>query len=434
MSGVRQRADRIAGWTVAGIALVLVLGGSLYALTAKPYYDETEYWRMGQLLLQTKMLSIEPGVPTAYKVPGMPIVLAAIRAVGLGFTEGRLLLVLLLPLGIWLVWRWFGTLGIPPATTAFAVVAAFANPALVASSGTLYPQVGLAVSFLAAVAAWSSAERSPVFGKKLAWALFAGLLLGLGVMLASTALTVAVSVVLWAGWRAIVGSRRGTVPVGPLLMPLGALILGVCMMVTPWIVRNANTFGVFPLMGTNSGVMLLMGNSPETRPDSGPNVAIAANDRPPAGSSELEREQFYRARGLEHILQQPMYYGQLYLEKVAYGVWPTAATASQGANTVGDVAQRIYYVLMYLGLLMWVFLKRRMLGKHPWIAEIAPYLSLSLIVAVSSLLSYAVFFTRLRYRLPADVPLALFAGMGAFLLTVALVERVRARNAGTHVD
>jgi hypothetical protein len=75
-----------------------------------------------------------------------------------------------------------------------------------------------------------------------------------------------------------------------------------------------------------------------------------------------------------------------------------------------------------------------MLGRHPWIAEIASYLSLTLIVAVSSLLSYAAFFTRLRYRLPADVPLALFAGMGAFLLASALVERARARNAGTHID
>jgi hypothetical protein len=429
-----QRADRVAGVFVAGIMLVLILGGSFYALTARSYYDETEYWRMGQLLLKTGMLSIEPGVPTAYKVPGIPILLAAIRAVGLDFNGSRLLFVLLLPVGAWLVWRWFASLGVPRAATAFAVVAAFANPALVASSGTLYPQVGLAVSCLAAFAAWSSAERSPAMGKKLAWALSAGLVLGLGVMLASTALTVVVSVVLWAGWRAIAGSRRGAVPIGPLLMPVGALVLGVCLMVTPWIVRNANTFGVFPLMGTNSGVMLLMGNSPATRPDSGPNVAIAAADVPPAGSSELQREQFYRARGLEHILQQPMYYSRLYLEKVAYGLWPTAVTWSQGANATADVVQRIYYALMYLGLLMWVFLKRRMLGRHPWIAEIAPYLSLTLIVAVSSLLSYAVFFTRLRYRLPADVPLALFAGMGVFLLAIALVERARERNAGTHVD
>lgn len=420
VSRIRDRANRPA-WIVSGATLALALGGVMFALHTRPFFDETQYWQMGRNLLDTGVYSLTlGGPPTAFKVPGVPLLLAATQAMGFGFTESRVLFVLLLlPLGVWLAWRMLASIGIPPVASAWAVVFAFANPALVASSGTLYPQFAVGVAYLAAIVAWNASERRDAIGSRMLLALAAGLALGLAVMLASTAAIVVAAMFLWVLWRAWHRSARGESPLGPQLVAAGVVAIGICVVLAPWLIRNSIVAGRFPLMGTSGGITLLAGNSPASTVENGPEVRFPAEDTPPAGSSEVAQDQFYRGRALEHIRREPLYYGRLYLAKVAYGVWPTAVTATSGSNLLGDVVQRLYYGLLYLLLLMWVLFEKRLSLAQSWIADAAPYLRLGLLMAIVSVLSYAVFFTRLRYRLPTDVPLGLFAGLSVYLLSAS---------------
>jgi hypothetical protein len=316
-------------------------------------------------------------------------------------------------------------MGVPPKASAFAVVFAFANPALVASSGTLYPQFGVGVALLAAIAAWSTSERKTATRPRLLFALGAGLLLGIGVMLAPGGAAAVVAMLFWAVWRVRRRSRRLEGQLGARLAAVAVVAVGVCLVVTPWFVRNALVFGRFPLLATSAGGAFLGGNMSGTRPDTSIGLKSAADETPPPGLSESGLDQFYVERGLENVSQQPVQYAQLYLEKVAFGLWPTALTVTYGSNPLADAVQRFYYGLLYLGLLAWLILKKRSSAAHPWIADVAPYLSLGLLMAIATLLSYAALFVRLRYRLPTDVPLGLFAGLGAYLLYTAWSERGR---------
>lgn len=433
VSGLNGRTDRLARTAVVILVSMLALGGVVFALLTSPYFDEIQYWQMGRSLLHTGVYSLTPGgPPTTYKVPGVPIALAATQTLGLDFTASRVLFaLLLLPLGAWLAWRWLTSLGVPKQASACAVAFAFANPALIVSSGTLYPQFAVGVAYLGAIAAWSASERRNAKVSRWLLALVAGLALGLSVMLASTAVVVIAAMLVWVLWRARRRSARGEARLGVQLASVGIVAVGVCLVVAPWLVRNASVTGRFPLMGTSAGITLLEGNAPASTVDNGPEMRFTGDDNPPAGLSEVAQDEFFRARALDHIRTQPIYYGRLYLAKVAYGLWPTAVTATKGPNAVADVLQRFYYGLLYLGLLAWVFAKKRLALAHPWIVDIAPYLNLGILMATASLLSYAAFFTRLRYRLPTDIPLGLFAGLSAYLLFVAWTERRGRRDTPT---
>jgi hypothetical protein len=428
VGGLRPRTDRVACTALVMLIITLALGGAAYALRAGLYYDETQYWQLGGSLLQTGVYSLDSGTPTAFKVPGVPVILAALQAAGLDLSASRVLFVLLLPLGACLAWRWLTAIGVPQTPAAWAVAFAFVNPALVVSSGTLYPQFGVGVAYLAAIAAWSACERSDNSRRRLVFALAAGLSLGVSMMLASTAIAVIAAMLLWALWRMRRGPAHWQASLGTQLATIGVVAVGVCLVVAPWYVRNGIAMGRFPLTSTSGGVTLLGGNSPASTVDNGPEMRFPPEDTPPAGLSEVERDDFYRERAIEHIRQQPIRYARLYIAKVAYGVWPTAVTATKGANRLGDVVQRLYYGLLYLGVLAWLLLKKRQASARSWIANVAPYLSLGVLMAAASLLSYAVFFTRLRYRLPTDIPLGLFAGLGAYLLWDEWAARLRRRR------
>jgi hypothetical protein len=409
------------------IVLALMMGGAVFALRVGAFFDEVEYWQFAQGLLRTGTYSSVPGTPTAFKVPGVPLILAALQWLGLGFTGSRLLFVLLLPLGALLSLRWMRSWGVPFVPAAWATVFAFSNPALVASSGTLYPQLALGVSYVAAMCLWSASERAESVRRRLLMALSAGAILGVSTMLVSTSVVVVGAMLVWAAWRARHKSERAVTSRAGRAAAIAVAGLGLCLVVAPWLIRNAVVMGRFPLVSTSGGVTLLGGNSPGSTVDNGPETRLLPEDKPPAGLSEVAMDQFYRERALEHIRQEPVRYGLLYVHKVAYGLWPTAVTATHGANRLGDLVQRTYYAFLYAGLLGWALLVSRATSEASWIAKIRPYFSLSLLIAVTSLLSYAAFFTRLRYRLPTDIPIGLFAGLGLYLAVAEWVKRRQQR-------
>jgi 4-amino-4-deoxy-L-arabinose transferase-like glycosyltransferase len=246
-----------------------------------------------------------------------------------------------------------------------------------------------------------------------AWAVAAGLTLGVGALTKTLVLLVIPWLVLW--WWSRHGLRRAIV----LAAGLG---LAFTLVLAPWIVRNIRLHGAFTLVSTNDGSNLHQGN----------NVCVAdylwrgwdaqwVNCLPPTppGLSELAEAAWHRDQALsylrDHPGEWPRLFGVKFLvlwspELMPREVPPDAYLVDDAVfqyETPAFQAARIVHVLYFtplliLGLIgMW----RTVRDKRP----VAPILAVLLAIT----LTYVVFHPSTRYRVPADPFLFVLAAYAA---------------------
>ena len=248
---------------------------------------------------------------------------------------------------------------------------------------------------------------------QLRWAVALGIVLGATVLLRQVFLLFVPVILLWI-WLA--GGRRKAVKVA-----LPALIVG--LMVLPFTLFNYSRFGRFVLLNTNAGFAFFWANHPiygtQFQPIL-PEEMGSYQDLIPEelrGLDEAALDQELLRRGLEFVTEDPMRYIQLSISRIpAYLMFWPSGQSSLISNLSRTLSFGLFLPFMLYGLARaWVDRGRA--------ALLDPVGLLTLFIVFYSaihLLSWAL----IRYRLPVDAVLVIFAGY-AF---VNLAQRIGARR------
>jgi 4-amino-4-deoxy-L-arabinose transferase-like glycosyltransferase len=265
--------------------------------------------------------------------------------------------------------------------------------------------------------ALATAERPTV----LRW-LGLGAAMGCAALLRQTYLLFVPFLLLWIAW-----AGRGRVRAVQLLAPLGILAL----FILPWTARNYRVFHQLVLLNTNAGYVFFWAN----HPIQGTNFMSILGEGYPGykdlipsqllGLDEAALEKALMARGLGFVTAEPGRYALLSLSRFKdyFLFWPKA-----GSGTLSNVSRvgsfGICLPFMIYGLILathraWT--RRRRITDEPATRGIVLLFGFIVVYSAAHLLTWAY----VRYRLPVDVVLVVFAAM-AFC---DLYDRLRDRKA-----
>ena len=210
---------------------------------------------------------------------------------------------------------------------------------------------------------------------------------------------------LWAGWKA--DHFRET---------FFSLFLSGCILIVfilPFTIRNYVVFGDFMLLNSNAGYALYAAQHP-LHGTSFQAFAVAPlpEDLNPVPANEAEWDRVLMRRGFQFIVENPGRYALLSISRLAdyFMFWPSAETSI--INNIGR--------MFSFALLMPVMVYGLWLSTGEWRRYWLLY-TFMVFYTVLHLLTWSM----IRYRLPVDAVLLLFAAMGL----VNLVTRWRGYRA-----
>lgn len=371
-------------WFLLGICLV-VLAASMVVIASGEelrYGDELQYSHLAVSVLHGHGFTNDSGGPSAFRPPGYPVALAAVYAIVSKPLAAKMFNVLLL--GALTCLLAAIAVRINPNSASFTPYFVLACPVLIYSTSVLYPQVIGSVLF-AAIALMLTRSEGDWAGTAVA-----GLLLGLlslaipSFLMMLPLFLLYFLIVHWPAFRTV--TMRSLV--------LTTMLFAV---LAPWIVRNYVAFGELVPVSSVSGLNLMIGNSALTTPNGGVDVDIwsLCPEASPAGLNEVERDDRLKRCAIDWIVHNPGAAAQLYVEKVInyFNYRNEVATQSESAPWKEWLSFATYYPLLLAALLRLACIRRMPLGR----VEMLIY-----ILYFGNAFISAVFFTRVRFRIPYD--------------------------------
>lgn len=359
--------------------------------------DQVEYLSLGRNLLQEHRLyffdtRFDQNI-YAYRTPGYPFLIAAcggqvrlVRLVQVLLDTSTVLAVYLLAMQISSQNRWLSLL-------ASALVAV--NPFLIYFSGLILSET-LFISLLA----WGMWCMSAASGKpiQLTTSLAGGVILAFAVLVRPSAMFLPVLVPLAAVFlnkpsdRPYQTGRRVSI-----LMAVNVVLL--VAMLLPWAIRNHNILGHWVWTTTNSGITVYDGFNPKATGASDQRFLqdLASADLKQMG--ELERSKYFRELAWDYALAHPWRSVELGISKIARTWSPLPLS-----NQFGDKGLYVAAAMLYsvpLDLLILAGLLSTRLSRMAKVFVLIPAIYFTVIHAMSV--------GSLRYRLPAEPPLAILA-------------------------
>lgn len=380
---------------VVGVAYSLSLGDELR------YLDERWNFSIADNLLDGDGFSINGRDETTYRPPGYPVLILPFVALGAGAEVLRVVnFVALAATGgvVYLLVRQF-------ARPAFGLLAAAATafyPFSIYTAGTLYPQILATLPLVVAV--WllqREVGRPGRDGGTVRVLAVTGLLLGVSVMIVPNHLFL---VLVMAAWTAWVLARAGRA----VLVPTVVLLAAALVLPVAWTVRNVATHDELFFISSNSGHVLLVGNSENTTANNGPSADITryVEEADARGYDEFERDRYYRSEAIDWITSHKAEAAGLYLRKLVnyFNASNDLYEQSEESPARDAIAYAAYLPVLALLVVRLALLRR---------VRPVPVERLVLLLYLSNALFMAIFFTRVRYRLPLDI--LLFAALAIFL-------------------
>ena len=269
--------------------------------------------------------------------------------------------------------------------------------------------VGILVSLDLALS-MSSATAQPLTRGRQAgqWALL-GLVLGVTVLLRQLVLLV-VPFVLAYVWLSQAGQRAGPgagtfarQAARRLVYPVLAVAI-IAALIAPWTVRNAFAFNRFVMLNTNAGFAFFWANHPiygttfvGILPDNTPYESLIPREL--HSLSEAELDSALLREGLNFVVQDPWRYVQLSISRIGtyFMFWP-----SEDSSTLSNIV-RVLSFAVALPLIVYGLVA----AARRWRKWLLLYLFVVVYTAIH-LLSWAL----IRYRLPVDAVLLVFAAYG----------------------
>jgi hypothetical protein len=378
-----------------GVALVLVCGLTIVMLSGDTlrYIDENDYQDMAQVLIHKHGFVTATGHPTAIRPPGYPLVIASAYLIAERPLAAKFLNVMFLAATVYMLCvltrRMFSSsLDLAPYLT-------LCCPIFFYTTSTLYPQT-LGGMLLAATILLIS-QRPLTFSASAA----AGLLYGFLCLAIPSFLLL---IPIFAGY--VVVARTDSVKSS--LFKSIVLVVAIVVTIAPWTIRNKIELGKYIPVSTNGGINLALGNSPQTWANGKPDIRAVCPQAADIRDEVVYNEVLTRC-ALDWISQNPSAAARLWLAKTInyFNFRNDLTTSEESAQWKGWLEFVTYYPLLALALI-------RLLRYRAYRFTAVEAL-LYFIYFFSAPLS-AVFFTRVRFRVPFD--LLLIAIDSAFLLWI----------------
>lgn len=373
-----------------GIGAICLIAGGIYGYSTGDQLrylpDEAEYVSLATNLAQKYLYSLDGLQPTAYKPPGYPLILGAVRWLGGNIVSFRLINFVLFVGGLFFLYQLARQTGGVGAGLLSVILATAGYPVLFYTANTLYPQTLAGFLFLAVI--WLYERR--VSG------IWQGLLVGIvwGWLILTVPTFVFTFLLFGLAYCFIRRQKKffGWIGVGTFL------ILGL------WTIRNYVVFHDFVWIATNSGYNLLLGNSEKTTFNSGTNVDIQKYLDAAEGMGELEKDRYFRTQAIAYILAHPAEAIQFYLLKtVNFFNFRNELTTRSETSLAREALMGVTYgALLLLALL-------RLVGSQRF--KLTSFESLLYAVYVGNAFWGAIFFNRIRFRLPYDYLLILLSAI-----------------------
>lgn len=371
----------------AGFLLLLIylLAGVIYSAVLSPvarFPDEKEYLRLSYYLVHGPGFSMDGVHITARRAPGYAFFLAGIRMVGGDFFSFRVAQFLLFGATIYLVYR-LGSEKKMFAGLLIVTCLVGCYPVLFYTAATLYPQTLSAFLFVLALTLLLVARRGLIVNLATGFS-FGALVLDVPTFLLTMIVVLGVTrFYKMIRWRDVL-----------VIFIAASLIIGT------WTTRNALCFHRFVPLTSNSGLNLLEGNNPQATPFAAASNAVMGSYYKQAddlGLDEFQCDYFYRQAALTWIKTHPGQAFVLYLGKVLNFFNVVNVYTNQIHAEVSPGKQLVMAIgyLLLIGLLCW-----RLAGFKRF--PLVPREKLFLTVYILSAFTSAIFFTRIRHRLPYD--------------------------------
>jgi hypothetical protein len=376
------------------LTLLVIITAVCYALTLRPdftYKDESEYYAIASNLLHHHGYSLDGVHLTAYRPPGYPAALVPILALyqSVRFAKAFNLICWI---GAGLLTAQIAAALYGSAAASIALLFVLLYPVSLYTAGTLYPQALTSLLFLLSLylQVWQTTD-STLKETLLQGAIFAFLIVTVPLYAANLAVFMAFQV-----FGETKGIRKAIVT-----------CLIVVFVIGLWSLRNYSVFGQV-VFASNSGVNLLLGNSPMTGPNSGTSVDVDAIAPEAANLPEIERDVALKRHAIAWIRDHPLEFASLFVRKFVnwFNYRNQLRTRGESSRFRDFVLAFSYYPLLALAFLL-PFVNRRRLSKY----ECYLYFSYG-----AAALAYAFFFTRIRFRVPFDYLLIILASGAARML------------------
>lgn len=388
------KSNKLFFWLFA-LSMALALGVALMSGTSLRYEDERDYFALAQQMVQGHGYVTPALQPTAYRPPGYPFLMTLFAGTDQGVLWLKILNVVILGVSVWLMRALIARE--TPAVAWLAGASLLAYPVWLYAASTLYPQTLCMALMLGLIYLLAHREAS--------WRTFivAGVVYGYLVLVAPSFQLLAP---LFAAYVAFFGPfawRRNV---------LSAIVFGLMTVATmsPWLVRNYQVFGQFVPVATNGGVNLLLGNSEFTRVNSGVDVDLKRYLQQTQGLDEVQSSKALQGFATDWIKAHPMEAASLYVGKALnyFNYHAEAATSEQNAPWKDWLMFFTYYPMLAMVLARWVMVGRVPLSRSERL--------LIGVYVINGLLA-ALFFTRIRFRLPFDGLLMVLAivSLGHFM-------------------
>jgi hypothetical protein len=361
------------------VALIVLAAGAGYALQLGDQLrflpDESDYIALARNIVAGKGFSIDGRAPTAFRPPGYAFFLVLPVWLGIDIIGARLFNFLALAASVVLAGLIAARISGPRAA-ALAMIGTAGFPLFFFGAGALYPQI-LGGAVLLALLGLLFLRRPGMPSAATAGGL-AGFL-----VLTIPAFAVPIAVLAIALWLRL----RNVVVLLTFVFCTGVVVGG-------WSLRNWLVFERVVFVSSNSGLNLLLGNSENTTPINGVTADISRYVEAAAGMDELAQDAYYRDQALRWISAHPQAALSLYVRKVgAFFHYRNELQTATESSSLRDVIVAVSYYPPLLIVLAGLFVHRRQITGVEWLC-VALY--------VAGALSTAVFFSRIRFRLPYD--------------------------------
>jgi hypothetical protein len=262
-----------------------------------------------------------------------------------------------------------------------------------------------------------------------------GLAIGLTVLLRQVFMLFVPVLFLWIGWN----RRRSNSPHAqlrktpnwPVVRGLALVTLVVALLILPWTIRNYRAFGTIVPLNTNAGFAFFWGNHPIHGTSFIPLLGedeyhdLIPPELLPLNEAELDRSLL--ERGLGFVTEQPQRFLLLSLSRTKefFKFWPAADSGSlSNLARVASFGLALPFMLYGLWLSAGLFRNTQVPNQR---AQIMLLFLFAVVYAGLHLVSWAL----IRYRLPIDTVLIIFAGLG--IADIVDFFRVRNRTSKVYV-
>ena len=398
--------DRHGRLILAGVLLVQVVGGSLYAYSlgdAIVFADERDYITLATNLWEKHLYSHGGSNPTAFRPPGYPLILSLGYGLGGRVVHLRILNFVALAVSTFLLNRMLKRNGQPRGATLSSLLV-LGYVVLFYAAGTLFPQTIAATLFLCVI--FLITGNRPTWAK----AILAGLILGYVVLMVPLFLFALIVIPGYSLWK-----KELSIGMAIVVVVCSSLVIGL------WSFRNYVVFDRFVFISSNSGYNLLLGNSATSTPSAGVTEELTMyyfKGGGELGLDEIDRDNHFRAEVMDYMLKSPLQAGGLYFQKVLnYFNYRNELRTESESSELRDLLMLITYGPLLVLMAIRIVLIRRF--------PLSPLELLFVTIYFASAFASAVFFTRIRFRLPFDL---LLIGIVAGFLDQLLREKVTQRT------